>query len=40
MDFAFTEEQEQIGATVRRFAEEKLAPFYQAREKEPRSRAI
>jgi len=34
MDFAFTEDQEQIGATARRFADEKLAPFYQAREKE------
>ena len=32
MDFGFTADQEQIGATARRFADEKLAPFYQARE--------
>lgn len=36
MDFAFTPDQEQIGETARRFAEEKVAPGYMAREREAR----
>lgn len=36
MDFSFTAEQEQIGETARRFAADKLAPGYIAREKERR----
>jgi cyclohexanecarboxyl-CoA dehydrogenase len=32
MDFAFTEEQERIRDAARRFARERLAPSYQARE--------
>ena len=35
MDFAFTDEQDAIRETTRRFAEEQLAPGYQAREAEP-----
>ncbi len=36
MDFAFTPEQEQIGEAARRFAEEKVAPGYMARERDAR----
>lgn len=36
MDFGFTPEQDAIRETARRFADERLAPFYQARDKEDR----
>jgi cyclohexanecarboxyl-CoA dehydrogenase len=36
VDFSFTQEQEAIRETTRRFASERLAPSYQRREKEPR----
>jgi len=34
MDFSFSPEQEAIAATARRFAEQRLAPFYKQRERE------